>query len=173
MLLTFRQQGFLKPAMLLEQAFPRDLSGPELMLSLDLSWPQGTCPCSREKPLQHDCLGLSMSSNWKSKEKCSSFWAGSGETLELCLGPGLAHCDFSSTLSCSCPLRLQEWQTRAELSLLSPSLITKNIHKSSYSWSTYYMQSTVFKKCHRFITDRKGSRERDNNQYGWSTWSHT
>lgn len=146
MLLTFRQQGFLKPAMLLEQAFPRDLSGPELMLSLDLSWPQGTCPCSREKPLQHDCLGLSMSSNWKSKEKCSSFWAGSGETLELCLGPGLAHCDFSSTLSCSCPLRLQEWQTRAELSLLSPSLITKKIFIRAHTHGALTICRALFLK---------------------------
>lgn len=159
--------------MLLEQAFPRNLSGPELMLNLDLSWLQGTCLCSRGKPLQHDCLGLSMSSNRKSKEKCSSFWTGSGETLGLCLGPGLAHCDFSSTLSWSCPLRLQKWHTRAELGLVSPSLIMKNIHKSSYSWSTYCMQSTVFKKCCRFLTDWKGSRESNNDQYWWSTCSQT
>ena len=33
--------GFLKSAMFLESSFPRALSGPELMLNWDLSWPEG------------------------------------------------------------------------------------------------------------------------------------
>lgn len=41
--------GFLKPAMFLESSFPRALSGPELMLSWDLSWPEGKHSQSRGK----------------------------------------------------------------------------------------------------------------------------